>query len=177
MAEKISLVSSGRYFEKNPYFSAFLFCSGAPPSFPTAFLFFNCPPFFFWNVPYFYGAFRSTAPPRNPWISIHESSQEKYLVGLQSQLNQCFQHVPCKSQMLCFCLDLSLLPSLTTSHSCCFGYYEIQSCQHHKRQPIATVRKEVLRKRLRWCCARCTKIDIRKAPRRVPFLNIYYLFL
>ena len=37
----ISNVSSGRYFEKNPWVSAFLFPIGppGPPIFPTAFLF------------------------------------------------------------------------------------------------------------------------------------------
>ena len=41
MAEKISRVSSGRYFEKKPYFSAFLFPGG-----PVAFLLPGWPPFF-----------------------------------------------------------------------------------------------------------------------------------
>ena len=54
MAEKISRVSSGRYLLKKPYFSAFLFPGGAPPSFPTAFLFPGCPPRFLFERSFFF---------------------------------------------------------------------------------------------------------------------------
>ena len=72
--------------------------------------------------------------------------------------------------------DLVLLPSLTTSHSSVLDIMKYSPASTIKQQPIATVRKEVLRRRLRWCCARCMKNGIRKAPRRVPCYKSFFLF-
>ena len=61
-------------------------------------------------------------------------------------------------------------------------FTKIQSCQHHNDSRLPPCRKEVrkhshavnpLPKACKcWCCARCTKIGIRKAPRRVPIVTL-----
>ena len=138
IAEKISCVSSGRYFRKNPYFSAFLFPGG-----PVAFLFPGWPPFFLFFERSLFISERSfshlcvhfhlrTVPSGIfRWLAISTNFCPcfglfllEFLTDWQCLLISSLCHIMPWPALLS---DLVLLPSLTTSYS--------SFCKYTKRHP------------------------------------------